>query len=104
MSLFQNQVFLKSQLAMQTICCIQNALNSYNKNLRRFHLNGNDIGIIKSFPLLFPLSVHSLDKCLHPGRTFPLHFLGDMAIDIKGERCRSMAEILLDGLYIIPGL
>lgn len=37
------------------------------------------------FPLLFPLSVDSLDKCLHPGSTFPLHFLGDMAVYIQGK-------------------
>ena len=37
------------------------------------------------FPLLFPLSVHSLDKSFHPGSAFTLHFLGDMAVYIQGK-------------------
>ena len=50
------------------------------------------------FPLLFPLSVDSLDECLHPGRTFPLHFFGDMAVYIEGESCGGMAQIFLHAL------
>ena len=56
------------------------------------------------FPLLFPLSVDSLDKCLHPGRTFPLHFLGDVAVYIQRKSCGGMAQIFLNGLNIVAGL
>ena len=56
------------------------------------------------FPLLFPLSVDSLDKCLHPGRTFPLHFLGDVAVYIQRKSCGGMAQIFLNSFDIVAGL
>ena len=43
------------------------------------------------FPFCFPLCVYRLDKLLHAVGAVLFHFLSDMAIDIKGERCRSMA-------------
>ena len=39
---------------------------------------------------------------LHSVRALLFHFLRNMAVHIKGEAGRGVAEVLLDGLYIVP--
>ena len=54
--------------------------------------------------VVFPLSVDSLDECLHPGSAFTLHFFGDMAVYIQGKSCGEVAQHAADCLDIHTSL
>lgn len=57
------------------------------------------------FPLFFPLSEiqNVFDVVFHALRTFLLHLVGHMAVDIQRERRRGVAEVALDGFDVIAG-
>ena len=53
-------------------------------------------------PLLLPLSGQNvLNEAVHSYCTFFVHLVGDMAINIQGECCGSMAQMFLYSLNII---
>ena len=62
----------------------------------------------QEFPLFFPyqvfISAQDIDIFLHPVCAVALHFLSHMAVYIQGKGGSVMAQILLDGLYVVTAL
>lgn len=56
------------------------------------------------FPFLFPLCGYGMDETLHSGGTVFLHLVGDVAVNVEGEGCGGVAEVLLHGLDVIARL
>ena len=55
-------------------------------------------------PLWLPLSGQNvLNEAVHSYCTFFVHLVGDMAINIQGECCGSMAQMFLHRFNIITG-
>ena len=53
------------------------------------------------FPYVFPLQVQNIfDEVLHALRTGLFHLFRDMAVNVKGEAGRGVAEIPLHRLYM----
>ena len=46
---------------------------------------------------------HPFNILLHPVGAVPLHLVGDMAVHVQRKRRRSVSEVALDRLNIIPG-
>ena len=55
------------------------------------------------FPYVFPLQPrNALNVALHTVGAVLFHPVGDMTVDIQGERCRGMTQIPLHGFHIVP--
>ena len=55
------------------------------------------------FSLALPLSGGNiLDELLHTVCAFPLHLLGYMTVNVQRKGCCRMAQVALNGLYIVP--
>lgn len=56
------------------------------------------------YPLIYPLQVQNvLDIGFHTRGALPLHLVGDVSVYVQGKGRGGVAQIALDGFYIIPG-
>jgi len=61
--------------------------------------------LLVNYPLVYPLQVNNgLYEPLHTGGALLLHALGNVTVYVEGKGGGVVSKILLNGLYIIPGL
>ena len=56
---------------------------------------GTGLSILSAF-------LHTVDVLLHPVSALTLHLVSYVTVYVQGECCRSVAEIALDRLNVVP--
>ena len=94
----------KPLILLRLICLFNDCWTTENP-LKTLRFQGAFLCSFLCFPLCFPLSArHAFDKALHSGRGVLLHLFGYVAVDVKREGRRMMAEVALYRLDIVPDL